>query len=471
MKLVVATVLLGITAGPSPGQQSEVPDRSAAQALVKRIDDAFNSRDLRALLGCFEGENLQLMRVLAERMTPVLNGPVRLHRDSEISSYMDISRRGVALVKSTIELVDASNPVPLEEYSYLVMKREGDRAVGSFMVEVDLDLLDRTADNRFRCPACNYEVMGAPGWLAVPHRPERTQCMEAISFYYLGADLTLDLSVFVDPVPLKAMQTMGDYLASLFEQVGTPGDVEVRTWNPPYYKGDPPRGLDGASAELELPGHQLSRHYLATLGSLRYLLVLNGNAGAFASHNREADAILNGFRILDPSAPVSELVAMRMQTHASGSHLDETRFTSSTYGVSLEGPEGWMPSVRAGGYLFEVAYRCPLSRGALWATAHRPPPGLTAWYTRLANAWVKNHCREQGMEIRQDSGWSEPGGDFRFRDLETTPPKNSTGAANLPRMIRLAMSDDLLLVLHGYGQDQSDRDLVMASFNTLRRTR
>ena len=41
----------------------------------------------------------------------------------------------------------------------------------------------------------------------------------------------------------------------------------------------------------------------------------------------------------------------------------------------------------------------------------------------------------------------------------------------VPRMIRLALADDLLLVLHGYGQDPSDRDLVTISFDTLRRTR
>ena len=95
--------------------------------------------------------------------------------------------------------------------------------------------------------------------------------------------------------------------------------------------------------------------------------------------------------------------------------LDGAKFTNPTYRVTLEGPDGRAPSVNAAGYLFEVAYRC--------------------------------------------------------RNLETSPPRNSTGTEALPRMIRLAMSDDLLLVLHGYGQDQSDRGLVTASFDTLRRTR
>lgn len=470
MRLLLSTVLIGVIAGPSLGQD-EVPSREAAEALVERMDDAFNSRDLEALLACFEGENLQLMRVLNERMTAVLNGPVRLHRSSEVMSHMGVSRRGVALVKSTTTQTGAANPLVLEEYSYLVTKRQGEDAVGSFTVEVDFDLLGSTADNKFRCPMCNYEVMGAAGWLAVPHRPERIQCMEAISFYYLGADLTLDLSVFVDPQPLEAMRTMIDYVASFLEQTGTTDTAEARPWSPPTYGGDPPMGLGGAIAELEIPGLQLTRHHLVTLGSLRYLLVLNGTPDAFTSHSQEADAILNSFRIIDPTIPVTELAAMPVRAHTGGSVFDGTRFTNSKYRVTLKGPDGWTPSVHAAGYLFEVAYRCPLGRGSLWATAHRPQPGLTAWYTRVADSWMDLHLYKQGMDIRYDSGWSAPGGDFRFRNLKTTAPRNSRGAAALPRMIRLAMSDDLLLVLQGYGQDEADRDLVMASFNSLLRTR
>ena len=180
---------------------------------------------------------------------------------------------------------------------------------------------------------------------------------------------------------------------------------------------------------------------------------------------------MNSFRILDPTIPASELKAMPIRAHTGGSTLDGARFTNPTYRVTLKGPDGWTPSVHAAGYLFEVAYRCPLGRGTLWATAYRPQAGLTAWYTGIADSWVENHCRERGMEIQEDSGWSEPGEDFRFRNLKTSPPRNSTGAEGQPRMIRLAMADDLLLVLHGYGQDQSDCDLVTASFDSLRRTR
>ena len=72
-----------------------------------------------------------------------------------------------------------------------------------------------------------------------------------------------------------------------------PNQVRVSSWIPPAHASDPPPELDGARGDLQL-AHQPSRHYLATLGRLRYLMVLRGDASALASP--PAEAIMESFR-------------------------------------------------------------------------------------------------------------------------------------------------------------------------------
>ncbi len=92
------------------------------------------------------------------------------------------------------------------------------------------------------------------------------------------------------------------------------------------------------------------------------------------------------------------------------------------------------------------------------------------WRSAVADSWLENHTESLGMEILQDSGWEEETNEgFLLRKLETTAPRGSSGIQAQPRIIRLAMADDLLLVLHGYGLEQADRDLVEKSFDSLAR--
>ncbi len=102
-------------------------------------------------------------------------------------------------------------------------------------------------------------------------------------------------------------------------------------------------------------------------------------------------------------------------------------------------------------------------------TAYGPPSGME-WRAAAADSWLENHMESQGMEMLRDSGFEEDtNAGFLLRKLETTAPRGSSGIQAQPRMIRLAMADDLLLVLHGYGLERTDRDLVEKSFDSLRR--
>ena len=379
-----------------------------------------------------------------------------------------MAQRGVALVRSSTRSANTSS-FTFEESSYLVMKGDGPDAVGSFMVEVDQNILQYTIDNQFRCPACNYQVIGATGWLAVPHRRERTDCMEAISFYSLGADLSLDVSVFVDPKPLAALPALKTYLDALSTERtdNSAADVQVQAWMPPAHRASPPPGLRGARAELRLRDHQPTRHHLVTLGSLRYLLVLRGDDEAM--HSEGATEILDSFEILNPNLAPEQLASMPVTAHSGGGRFDGRIYINPTYLVTFEGPEGWEHSLQAAGCLFEVRFDCPLGQGTLWTRAHGPPVGLDRWYQNVADSWLSDYCAAQGMEVVDEGGWQDSDSGFRLRTMTTTAPRGSEGATAVPRIIRLAMAEDLLLVLHGYGTDATGRALVMQSFDSLRR--
>ncbi len=55
-------------------QQGMVPHRAAAEALVSRLDEAFNQRDPDTYLDNFEAENRHLYQVMSDRLRLILRG-------------------------------------------------------------------------------------------------------------------------------------------------------------------------------------------------------------------------------------------------------------------------------------------------------------------------------------------------------------------------------------------------------------
>lgn len=441
-------------------------DRDVVAELVARLDRDFNRRDADAYLANFEPGNRHLFKTLDQRTRLLLGGAVRLHRATTIQEVTTLGDRRVALVKSVTGAADGSSEISLAEYAYLVCKVRDDAAIGTFMVEVDNTLLNDAPENSFKCPACNYEVAGDASWLAVPHRRDRTGCMEAISFYSLESDLSLDVSVFLDAEASPADSALRAYveIVAADRDVEVPRDLRISSWVPPRHGVDPPEGLDGAKTDLQLPGDQPTRLHLLTLGTLRYLLVLRGHEIDTA----QAGEIVDSFRLLDPDASLEILQARPVAAHAGGS-FDGDTYDNSIYGVTLTGPEGWTHSMAAFGCLFEVTFRCPEGRGKLWVTAYGPQPGLSSWHSRVAESWMENYFEQKGMEILAPGAWREDASGFQLLDLQTRPPRSSEVLQ--PRMIRLAMAEDLLLVLHGYGDEDADRALIKDSFDSLERIR
>ena len=472
--------LVGLTWLPALAGQNAADTGALAdgmRAVLERLDAAFGRGDADGYAALFEPDHLgahallrrQLERCFApatqwQRSTTVVGELRRVGEHTAVRVRHDVTLRG-----------DPRSILPQAHFTedWLIALRPGAQGVWVPTLAIETTPGRRGVPELFRCPPCNYEIGGVPGWLCVPLRSDRANAMEAASFYLLGSDVACDVSVQVDPGrsdPAEVATQLADALFRL-EPGARPGSS--RPWLPPAHAAAPPPGLRGAVVAIELPhdfggagGRAL--FHVAALGGLQHLLLLRGSARALRERAATVDALLHSYRLVDPDFDAAA-AAPKALAHHTGGAVDGETYRNERYGVELRGAPGWRPTMRAGGAAFRVVWTS--AHGSrLWLTGFAVPPGMSRWCRATATRWIEQQCDRRGLQLAAaagDAAWTDDEACRGASRVLIGTPRTGDGAH--PRWFRVALNDDLLLVLDGFAVHADDEPALQQMLHALRR--
>ncbi|MGE3174163.1 MAG: hypothetical protein AB7O97_16160 [Planctomycetota bacterium] len=474
MSGVRAWLALAVLSLPAPTQSpAQSPALEPCRALLRELDRSFNAGDAEGYLARFEPEHPMVQAVHARTVRARLGGAVPVQRTGEVTATRRIGQYVVAPVVYEYRSAEQD---PLIEAGLLVARPlDADDPDSGLAPVLAVDVpTDRCGvDDVFTCPACNYRIGGAEGWLCVPIAQDRTAVVEGATFLLLGTDLALDVSVQLGDSALGAASVVAGLLQQLRRRAPTARTTPPADWLPPSVPAGV-EGLGGARAEAELEdGDKLVVHAL-TLGRLRHLLLLRGAEDALARRAAAVDALLATYRLLVTDANVAQQAAKALQAHTGGDVAADGVYRNERHGIAAQGPRGWVPQRRCAGSPFQVVWSCPRSSGRMWLTGYAPPAGFPHWTTELADRWLADLLRRAGMQAHADVGaWTEPAtGPRELRVIAVDATAVGPGQASRPeRHLHLVLRDDLLVVADAYTTDPDEVAAVQKAVGSLRSAR
>ncbi|MGB3965989.1 MAG: hypothetical protein WBO45_04610, partial [Planctomycetota bacterium] len=391
-----------------------------------------------------------------ERTSQLLTEPRLLGERTVVAVRYDYRLQGAAGASATAFREDAM----------LALRCDGtSRVVPTFEVAIAPGSGQRRSD-RFRCPPCNYEVGGAPGWLCVQVRADVASALEAASFYLIGTDVACDVAVQVEPQVRPAATVAVDLAAAMQRLEPSASAGSPVAWTPPAHAGDVIPKLAGARLELQLRGDERVVCHVATFGGLEHLLLVRGSATSLRAHDAAIQALLGSYRLLEHDCDLA-LAAARPIEHHGGGELVGATYRNSHFGIELVGADGWKPALRTGGAAFRVTWTSPTG-SRLWLTGHRVPLGLAAWTTDAADRWLRQLCAQQDLAITDDRNpWCDDTGTAdRSRLLVCAPRHAAVPGTPRQRLLRAVLRDDLLIIADGFAltaADEADLRTMLAA--------
>ena len=474
---------LGLVSVASPlgAQTSSKPDTpkpdsvEAITDLLSRLDACFQRGDVAGYLAMFEpdhpGAHAMLQRNL-ERLFPA--SPPLARTSTLVADPRVIGPRTVVRVRHEVRVTNANAKdfTCYREDTMLVLRTDrGDKPVPTCSIEFPLQS-QCVRDDHFRCPPCNFEIGGVPGWLCVPMRSDRAQALEAASFYLIGTDLACDVSVQIDPQSpgaLDVARQLGEALHGL-DPSARPALPEP--WLPPAHAKDKPKSLGGARLEIDLPqdfagdGGCAVFHVVA-FGGLQHLLLVRGSRKSLRVHAASLQALLDSYRLLEVNADIAEASARSLVHHTGGSFRGNV-YCNPRYGIEIQGPEGWQAQQRPGGTAFRAIWTSP-HRSRLWITGYVVPSGMNRWCQKTADRWFQTLCEHASLEpCANQPDWTEVPDGGLMRSV-ACKPRSPEPAGSHQRLARLLLRDDLLVIADGWIAAGADAADVRAALDSLRR--
>ena len=485
----------------------EPSPRPAIVALLARLDACFAARDLDGYLAAFTPDHPAAQAVRRLRLEPMFAADRELVRRSTIGSDpRTIGPRTVVRVHHEVRCAKAGTkdaPVVWREDTMLAVRGAPDGTVApTFEVEIPVETLCQRGD-LFRCPPCNYEVGGTPGWLCVPMRGDRAHALEAATFFLIGTDVACDISVQIDTDAPSAEVVARRLAKTMLELAAGAVLGEPSAWLPKAHATAVPRGLVGARLDVTLPrdvsaaggsaagvsrgGEGRATFHVVTFGGLQHILLVRGSATALQQHTGAVAELLGSYRLLDEDADHA-LAAAEPLHHHTGGLLQGSTYRNEPYDVLFQGPEGWAAQQRCGGAAFRVVWSSTTG-GRIHLIGYRVPAGLPAWSPATADRWFRQLCTSAGLDVggsdvgTSDVGTSgagasgsgtwtvDPAGGGQTRTVQCATRDDQAGdkAGQRPRVIRLLVRDKLLLVADGQAGNAAEEAAVQAALASLRR--
>ncbi len=467
-------VCVAFLAVPSPTQR-DLPTPSACRALLAALDEAWNSGDADVYLRLFAAEQPLLHELHGRTVREQLGHHLCLVRTSELGRARRVGPRVVLPVRYRTHVAEATptaaHPEELSTQGVVVARTEGDQLVPVLAIDLPAHTRDSdTALTEFACPACNYHLGPAEGWLCVPIARDRTAAVEAATFLLLGTDIALDLSVQLGDRAEPAQHTVADLADRMRTLLPDAVLSTVAAWTPPGVT-TPVDALSSARATLDFPDGQRTVLHAVALGRLRHLLLLRGSPSALQAHAQAVAELLATYRLLQTDARMAQQAAQSLSHHTGGA-LVGTTYHNERHRLVVDGPNGWHAVQRCGGSLFQVVWTCPHGTGRMWLSGYGPPEGCAAWTTDLADLWLQELARHG--ELRQlgaaDSGWSAAADhQLRVRSLVVPPSRTApVGSAHAcERHLQLWLREDLLVLADGYTSDPEQAAEVRRAVRSL----
>jgi hypothetical protein len=493
--LAASPVALALAVAPAMAQQPSAPGEPtglqdptadpamavpAIRARLQTFDELFARGDIEALLRSFAPSHPGAHANLRQQLEQCTAVAVRERQSRLLGVPRRVGTQLAVRVEQTTRLGPSGGAL-CELRSHWLMAFQPAAALGwepTLQVEVAADAPCADAE-RFRCPPCNYEIGGVPGWLCAPVAAARGRALEAASFYLLGADVACDVAVEVigsdsssdassaTPMAVAARlaSALGELLPDSVQQPAEPWAVTA--------VANAASATAGARCRVDVPSSPPARSifHVVQRGGLRHVLLVRGGSNALAQHAAAVDALLTSFRLLQNTDDGVGCADQALAHHGGGT-LSRGGYHSRDFGVHLTGPDGWTGELRSGGAAFRVAWRNDRD-SRLWLVGHRPPTGLVRWDEDAADRWLAHQCKKHGLELPTTAAapWEQPRDcSGRTRVLHATAAVNGAAAAKSPpRWIRLQLHADLLIVAEGFGHTEADEAAVRQALLTLRR--
>lgn len=464
----VAVLLLAASAGGNLAAQEAIAVERCRSVLAE-LDAAFTRGDANGYLRAFAPEQPFLHEVHARQIRQRLAAEARLARGSEIvGSPRRLGDHTVATVTYTTRAAERPTAPPLVEHGLLVLREQGGAVVPTLAIEVPATTA-QCAEDRFECPACNYRIGGAPGWLFAPVATSRSGAVEAGVFVRLGADIGLEVTVRAGASPVPARTALQSLLGELRERLAgertgpaTPGPIE--DWAPPGLDGRTPDAFSAARAAIDLANGQRLAVFVTALGALQHVLLLRGDRRQLERHRAACDELLGSYALMVEDADLAAQQARSLSMHTGGALDRLGSYENRRHDVRIDALVGWRAELRAAGTAFQTVWNCPEEQGRLWLTGYLPPPGLLRWTPGHVDTWLERLGPRAGLRLpaRLDSGFSAPDATGQCeRRLEF----DRDGDA--PRLLRILLRDDLLIVADGWSDLHPEE--VRRVIGTLRR--
>lgn len=446
--LVVGAAPIAAQTGPAHGPIGKEEIRS----LLRRLDAALERRDVSDYQAVFAPDHPGAHAIRMKQLEQLFVDGTRVTQESTIAGEpRTIGDRTIVRVEHRIRAegcksAPADRPAEhFRENTILVVRRNtAGSIVPTLEVEVPIDA-HATAGDVLRCPPCNYEFGGAPGWLCVPALSERAPALEAATFYFVGTDVACDVSVQFDSKNRTAVEMARHLGESLKKREPSAKLLDAAAWLPPAHRQRPPAGLEGARLELSI-GAEQAVLFVVTFGALHHTLFVRGLETSMRSRTKDVQDLLATYRVLDTNADRVKALGAAFFAHTGGVVTGQA-YHNERYGVSLTGPDGWQVQQRSGSSLFRVVWESP--RGSrLYLSGFGSPRRLGAWCPLSADDWVHNLCDANDLRLGEDAAtaWVEHKCGGRSRTY-VCPPPGSAAPKGPRREIFVLVQEDLLLVV------------------------
>lgn len=441
---------------PLDAQDAQAPSDAQVAALVAQLDGAFNDRDLEAYLAHFAPSHGETHAVFERWLTALLTGKARLERASTVQRVERMGAYAIGEVHSSVGLAGRPDGPSFDHVHLLVTRLSGAATEATLQVEV---APGHASIGEFRCPACNYRMGGIDGWAVAFLSQDRTRCMEAINFYRLDSDVTVELSVHLADMAEPVSKTMASLCSDLRQARGDLEFDPAWDWTPPAHCDDE-LGFDGA-ATIGTDATGTLELYVVVRGAMRFTLCVRGPQRVLASRRAEIDELLGTFELLDTTIGVDDMLVQAASMHTGGGVIEQGRYRNEKHRIAFDLPPGWDHVVRPGPFLFRMTLHCPEQRNRLWITAYRPP-GSSTWHRPLAERMVVDHVARMGLEQPTAPEWRDTAGGFALASWQIpgTAPR---------REIWALLADDLLMIVDGAIRDESTQEQMLQTVRSAAR--
>ena len=442
------------------------PSLAELEALAEKLDQAFEARTTSEFLSHFDTIHLGHQATVRDRLDSVFTFGIECARDSEILENWTVGGHAVAHIRSVVRPTGFQDTEMVEHYLLAARYPAGvnDRpAQITLLLQIADELLPAirrpTAQtnftSRFECPVCNYDVECGDNWLAAPVCQERYGGVETISFHSLQEDVKVFVSVHLDEEPIDPKE----YLAGLnrFAQAPT-----ITSWEPRSFdEADAPPELSAARALFALDGtNRRNEAYCVAYGHVSYVFEVEGSVDAIDKRMGEVEGLVSSFRLSNTDLGPDEVAAAIMAYRRAGKVTASNLYVNDGLEVSLQGPEDWAAELTTGGLVFDLKFRRPESRQFVSARGIAPPRGRGSWSPAMADSATSQILAAEGLEVLAQTDWIERG-NAQIRDCRL---KNTDGRFIV---LRLALRDDLLIVLEGRCDEAGAIDGMMSIFDSL----